>query len=83
VEEPGDAPDAASFVRLPYADDSAALDGGAIVRVVLPRAALASFGLPVAETGDSQRILADLIVSADGTPEAIRLLSDANASQEF
>jgi hypothetical protein len=79
----GETADAATFVRLPYADDSAALDGGAIVRVELPRAALASFGLPVAEYGDAQRILADLIVSADGTPEAIRLVSESNTSQEF
>ena len=80
---PGETADATSFVRLPYADDSAALDGGAIVRVELPRAALASLGLPVADAGDAQRILADLIVSADGTPEAIRLISESNASQEF
>jgi hypothetical protein len=83
MDEPDDTADATSFVRLPYADDSAALDGGAIVRVELPRAALASFGLPVTDTGDAQRILADLIVSADGTPEAIRLVPQANASQEF
>jgi len=81
--DPGETADATSFVRLPYADDSASLDGGAIVRVELPGAALASFGLPVADTGDAQRILADLIVSADGTPEAIRLVSESNASQEF
>jgi hypothetical protein len=72
-----------SFLRLPYADDSAAHDGGAIVRVELPQAALASFGLPIADTGDAQRILADLIVSADGTPEAIRLVSRTNPSHEF
>lgn len=87
--EPNDAGDSrdteesASFVRLPYADDSAALDGGAIVRVELPRAALASFGLPIADLGDTQRILADLVVSADGTPQAIRLISQPNSSQEF
>jgi len=81
--DPGETADATSFVRLPYADDSASLDGGAIVRVELPRAALASFGLPIADTGDAQRILADLIVSADGTPEAIRLISESNASMEF
>jgi hypothetical protein len=79
----GETADAASFVRLPYADDSVALDGGAIVRVELPRATLASFGLPVAEFGDTQRILADLVVSADGTPEAIRLVSEVNSRQEF
>ncbi|MGH9712072.1 MAG: hypothetical protein ACRD5M_02080 [Candidatus Acidiferrales bacterium] len=75
--------DAASFVRLPYADESADFDGGAIVRVELPRAALASFGLPVAEFGTSRPILADLVVSADGTPEAIRLVSQTSSSQEF
>ena len=79
----GDATEPATFVRLPYSDDSAALDGGAIVRVELPRAALASFGLPIADLGDTQRILADLVVSADGTPQAIRLISQPNSSQEF
>jgi hypothetical protein len=83
ASDPGETVEAASFVRLPYADDSASLDGGAIVRVELPRAALASFGLPVSDAGDTQRILADLIVSSDGTPEAIRLISDSNARQEF
>jgi hypothetical protein len=81
--DPGETQDAASFFRLPYADDSAALDGGAIVRVELPRAALASFGLPIAEFGDAQRILADLVVSPDGTPQAIRLVSEVNSRQEF
>jgi hypothetical protein len=84
--EPNDAggtADAVSFVRLPYSDDFVALDGGAIVRVELPRATLASFGLPVAEIGDAQRILADLVVSPDGTPQAIRLVSEANSRQEF
>jgi hypothetical protein len=79
----GETANAASFVRLPYADDSVSLDGGAIVRIELPRAALASLGLPVSDSGDTQRILADLIVSSDGTPEAIRLISDSNARQEF
>jgi hypothetical protein len=81
--DPGEAQDAASFFRLPYADDSAALDGGAIVRVELPRATLASFGLPVADFGDARRILADLVVSPDGTPQAIRLVSEVNSRQEF
>ena len=81
--DPGETQDAASFFCLPYADDSIALDGGAIVRVELPRATLASFGLPVAEFGDAQRTLADLVVSADGTPQAIRLVSQSNSSQEF
>ena len=79
----GDSDETSSFVRLPYADNTASDDGGAIVRVELPRAALASFGVPVPEIGDTQRILADLVVSADGTPEAIRLVSQTSANQEF
>jgi hypothetical protein len=64
-----------AFMALPYADDPDMLEGGAIVRVNLSRAALASFGLPVSEVGDSEQIPADVVVSADGTPEAVRLVS--------
>jgi len=78
-----EAEETASFVRLPYADDSMAFDGGAIVRVEMPRAALASFGLPVADFGGSDRVPVDLVVSADGTPQAIRLVSQLGPSQEF
>jgi hypothetical protein len=64
-----------AFMALPYADDPEMLEGGAIVRVNLSRAALASFGLPVSEVGDSEQIPAEVVVSADGTPEAVRLVS--------
>jgi hypothetical protein len=78
-----DSESATDFVRLPYADDPTALEDGAVVRVMMPRAALASFGFPVAamESGDTVR--ADMIVSADGTPQAIRLVSQENTSQSF
>jgi hypothetical protein len=72
----------ASFVPLPYADDPSALDEGTVVRVEMPRAALASFGLPVAAMESDGTVRADLIVSADGTPQAIRLVPQASASQE-
>jgi hypothetical protein len=71
----------ASFVPLPYADDPSALDDGTVVRVEMPRAALASFGLPVAAMESDGPVRADLIVSADGTPQAIRLVSQDGASQ--
>ena len=69
---------ASGFVPVPYADDPAALEGGAIVRVTLPRSALASFGLPITESDGTDRVFADLLVSEDGTPQAIRLVPDAN-----
>jgi hypothetical protein len=72
----------ASFVPLPYADDPSALDEGTVVRVEMPRAALASFGLPVAAMESEETVRADLIVSADGTPQAIRLVPQGSASQE-
>jgi len=65
------------------ADDPAALEGGAIVRVTLPRSALRSFGLPVTESDGTERVFADLLVSEDGTPQAIRLVSDANPNVYF
>jgi hypothetical protein len=71
----------ASFVPLPYADDPSALDDGTVVRVEMPRSALASFGLPVAAMESDGPVRADLIVSADGTPQAIRLVSQDGANQ--
>lgn len=70
-----DAEFAEDFTPLPYADDPSMQEGGAVVRVILSRSALESFGVPVSDVGSSERVPADLIVSADGTPEAIRLVS--------
>ena len=69
--------DGTAFVSLPYADDVTSLEGGAVVRVVMPRSALASLGLPVSGAVGTDAIPAELIVSADGTPQAIRLVSPA------
>jgi hypothetical protein len=77
-DQSGDTESATAFVSLPYADTPAALEDGAIVRVVLSRSTLASFGIPVADMGNEEPIPADLVVSADGTPQAIRLVSQAN-----
>lgn len=74
---------ATEFVPVPYADDPAALEGGAIVRVTLPRSALPSFGLPISESDGPDSVFADLVVSEDGTPQAIRLVSDANPNLNF
>lgn len=73
---------ASRFQPLPYADDPSALEDGAVVRVEMPRAALASFGLPVAAMESDGTVRADLIVSADGTPQAIRLIPQNGTSSE-
>jgi hypothetical protein len=67
---------ATDYVRLPYADDPAALEGGSVVRVTLARSALESYGLPAEGLGTGDRVTADMLVSEDGTPQAIRLVAE-------
>lgn len=64
---------AENFTPLPYADDDSMMEGGSVVRVILSRSALASFGVSLSSVENREQIPADLVVSADGTPEAIRL----------
>jgi hypothetical protein len=49
-------------------------EGGQVLRVEMPRSALASFGLPVNEERMSGRIKADVVVGNDGIPRAIRFV---------
>jgi hypothetical protein len=72
---------ATAFVPLPYADDPTAVDGGTVVRVILSRPALASLGVPVTDPGATDRIPADLLLSEDGAPQAIRLVSQSRVDQ--
>jgi hypothetical protein len=85
VAESDDSEYATAYMPLPYAYDPSELEGGAVVRVVLPRAALASYGLPVEGMGVTDHVTADMVVSQDGTPQAIRLVaqSDANTDSDF
>ncbi len=77
------AENASGFIALPYADDPDGVEGGAVVRVRLSGPALASLGMPVSLTGSPATVWADLLVSDDGTPQAIRLLSQEEAGQDF
>lgn len=72
----------AEFIRLPYAD-LGGLDNDTVVRVLVTPATLASFGLPVTGVGSGEAVEADLAVSQDGTPQAVRLVSETSSSQEF
>jgi len=78
ANDAGELEDANAFYPLPYADDTASFDGGAVIRVSVPRSALASWGLPVSGAGGAGPVPADVIVSEDGTPQAIRLVSQTN-----
>ena len=66
---------AQNFTPLPYADDPSMMEGGSVVRVILSRSALASLGMPLSGVENREQIPADLVVSADGTPEAIRFVA--------
>ncbi len=65
---------ATEFVPLPDADDLVPLESGTIVRLTMPRSALASLGLPVSADQANTQIAADLLVDQAGIPRAIRLL---------
>jgi hypothetical protein len=71
-----------AFVQLPYADDPTAIQNGSVVRVVLSPAGLASLGLPVTAIGSGESVPADLLLSEDGTPQAVRLVSTSSARYE-
>lgn len=45
-----------------------------IVRVKVPRATMASFGIPVSPESFDERVEAELLVSGDGAPRAIRFV---------
>ena len=61
------------FVALPYAVPSSASDDASVVHVRMQRGALGAFGLPVNEERADEWVMVDLLVSADGEPQAVRL----------
>jgi len=73
VEGETEAEAAAAFIPLSAAFDPSWLEGGAIVRVVLSRPAIERLGVPV-NAGSNGEMVADMVVSNDGTPEAIRVV---------
>jgi hypothetical protein len=65
---------AADFVPLGASGNSAPLEDGQMVRVEVPRAALAALGLPVNASRTGATVKADVLLAHDGTARAIRLL---------
>lgn len=62
------------FVLVGYGNALDLQDGGQLVRVELPRSALATFGLPMNMDRFNERIRADVLVGADGLARAIRFV---------
>jgi len=64
----------ASFVPLTETFDPTALDVNSVVRVSMSRLALESLGVYL-DAQSNEPVVADLVVSNDGTPQAIRVVS--------
>jgi len=62
------------FVSLGYGSALDLQDGAQMVRVELPRSALARFGLPMNMDRAEERITADVLIGADGLARAIRFV---------
>ena len=63
---------ASAFLPLQYSD--VPFTDGHIVRLAVPRAALASFGLAPPDFTDSGTVMADVIVGDDGLARAVRFV---------
>lgn len=65
---------ATDFMPLGYLSPVTLQDGGQIVRVELPRSALANFGLPVNMDRYHEKVKADVLLGVDGLAHAIRFV---------
>ena len=65
---------ATDFIPLSYMSATSFQDGGQIIRVQLPRSALANFGLPVNMDRYNEKVKADVLYGVDGTARAIRFV---------
>lgn len=65
---------ATDFLPVGYASPMNLQDGGQVLRIELPRSALARFGLPVNLNRAYERVKADVLVGTDGQARAIRFV---------
>jgi hypothetical protein len=65
---------ATDFIPLSYMSAASLQEGGQIIRVQIPRAALANFGLPVNMDRYNERVKADVLYGVDGRAQAIRFV---------
>jgi len=65
---------ATDFIPVIYGGAVNLAEGGRMVRVQLPRLAMASFGLPVHMDRANEKVKADVLVGVDGLAQAIRFV---------
>jgi hypothetical protein len=67
------------FVRLPNAPRSEPNEDFNVVRVEVPGSAMIAAGISLGEDRARETVLADVALASDGTPRAVRLVSDGGA----
>ena len=73
--KPGEAESVTDFIPLDAGASAAPpLESGQLVRVQLPRSALASFGLPLSAERGNEPVKADVLLGNDGLARAIRFV---------
>lgn len=72
---------ATDFMPLSYMSVASLQEGGQIVRVQLPRSALANFGLPVNMDRYNEKVKADVLYGVDGMARAIRFVQSVNNTE--
>ena len=65
---------ATEFMPVGYMNAANLQDGGQIVRVELPRSAMASFGFPINMDRYNEKVKADVLLGVDGLARAIRFV---------
>lgn len=65
---------ATDFLPLTHENDSQPMESGQVIRVQVPRTALASFGLPINPERADVPVKADLLLAEDGSARAIRFI---------
>lgn len=71
---------ATDFFPLASGTEIASMESGQLVRVLLPRNAMASYGLPVNQERVDEPVAAQVLIGQDGVARAIRFLSGQNTS---
>jgi hypothetical protein len=67
---------ATDFIALTSAAELSSMESGQLVRVMLPRSSLASFGLPFNQELREKPVAAQVLIGQDGVARAIRFLQD-------
>jgi hypothetical protein len=70
------APNAAEghFIALPYGESGVPFEQGVVIRLDLPSADLAQFGVPPSLRPNSERVRAEFLIGQDGMARAVRFL---------